>query len=332
MSEPTKVIDLHAHLIPPEITREQAPEESWRPRVYWEDGASVIETGSRKIRSAVHDFLQVEAALEAQAAAGVDFLVLCPWIGLMRYNAEPQECLRSSQILNAGFARMVQEHPGQIAALGSVPMQEPALAASELHRLMKETVLCGVEISASVNGIYLGDDRFIPFWEAAEETGALVFIHPTTNGLGVSAFDQYYLKNTAGNPLETTITAAHMAMAGVMESHPQLKVLLSHGGGAVLALRGRLDQAHSFQPEARARLHEKPSDSLKRFYFDTITHDRALLSQLVSFAGVEHVVVGSDYPFNMGVQHPAEIVRQLGLPPADEAKILNGNALQLMNR
>ena len=99
-------------------------------------------------------------------------------------------------------------------------------------------MLKGVEVAASVRGVFLGDDRFEPFWEAAEATGALVFIHPTTRGFDSPAFQDYYLWNTVANPLETATTAAHMVVAGVMERHPELRVLLAHGGGALLAVRG----------------------------------------------------------------------------------------------
>jgi aminocarboxymuconate-semialdehyde decarboxylase len=197
--------------------------------------------------------------------------------------------------------------------------------------LMTEPGLYGVEIAASVNGVYLGDDRFEPFWTAAEATGALVFIHPTTRGFDIPALNDYYLWNTVGNPLETTITAAHMIMAGVMERHPQLKVLLAHGGGAILSLRGRLGHSHSFQPQAKARLVESPEASLRRFYFDTVTHDPALLQALIDYAGPNYVLLGSDYPFDMGVEHPAEIVRRLNLHPADEARILGGNLRRLIS-
>ena len=136
--------------------------------------------------------------------------------------------------------------------------------------------------------------------------------------------------NTIGNPLETTITTAHMINAGVMESFPGLKVLLAHGGGAILSLWGRLNHAHSFQPQAKSVLQETPQDSLKRFYFDTVIHDPALLRILIDFAGADHVMVGSDYPFDMGVARPGDIVRELGLPTSEEEKVLSGNALQLM--
>lgn len=324
------IFDAHAHIIVPELTRDAAPEETWRPRVSWANGQQIIEFGDKSLKSAVREFVQIEAILAAQAAAGVDRVLLCPWVSLLRYDAAPEEGLRFSRIYNQALARLAQTHPDRVSALGTVPLQDPELAACELEALLQEPGLHGVEIAASVNGVYLGDDRFQPFWTAAEATDALIFIHPTTRGFDKPVLNDYYLWNTVGNPMETTITAAHMVMAGVMERHPRLKVLLAHGGGAILSLRGRLRHAHTFQPQARARLAESPEVSLKRFYFDTITHDPVLLQALIDYAGPDHVLLGSDYPFDMGVERPAEIVQALDLSPTDAAKILGGNAARLL--
>jgi aminocarboxymuconate-semialdehyde decarboxylase len=284
----------------------------------------VIAFAGGAIRSAVREFVHIERILEEQDKSGVERVVLSPWVSLLRYDASPEDGLRSSHIQNEALARLAQHYPRRIIALGTVPLQDPELAAKELVDLMRGTGMRGVEIAASVGGDYLGHERFLPFWAAAEASGAVVFIHPTTRGFRLPVFDDYYLWNAVGNPLETTITAAHMVMAGVMESYPNLKVILAHGGGALLALRGRLRHAHSFQPRARAKLRESPEESLKRFYYDTVTHDSQLLRSLIDYVGVEHVLVGSDYPFDMGDEHPAEIVRGLNLE--DEAKILHGNA------
>jgi aminocarboxymuconate-semialdehyde decarboxylase len=216
----------------------------------------------------------------------------------------------------------------RVAALGTVDLERP----EELVELMGDGRLAGVEVAASFDGDYLGAERFDDFWAAAEETRALIFIHPTTRGFDQPVFDDYYLWNAVGNPLETTVTAAHMVMAGVLERHPGLLVLLAHGGGALPALRGRLRHAHSFQPQARSRLGESPDDSLRRFYFDTVTHDESVLRELVALAGADRVLCGSDYPFDMGVEHPAEIVRALGLAPDEEQAILGGNALRLLGQ
>ena len=327
------IVDAHAHVIVPEICRDVAPDESWRPRVYRdEQGAQVVELDGRPIRSAIGEVVDVDAILAAQDAAGVDRIVLTPWVPLLWYDADPAEALRRSRIQTEALAELVRSHPDRIAALGTVPLQNPALAVRELERLMGEGVLSGIELAASVRGVYLGDERFELFWDAVERTGALVFIHPTTRGFDAEAFRQYYLWNTVGNPLDTTITAAHMVMAGVMERHPRLRVLLGHGGGAILALRGRLRHAHGFQPQARARLSESPDDSLRRFYYDSLTHDPELLRALVEFAAPERVLLGSDYPFDMGDERAADGVRAAGLGSDVEEAILGGNAARLLEK
>jgi aminocarboxymuconate-semialdehyde decarboxylase len=326
-------VDVHAHVIVPEITRASGDEEAWRPHVFRDDAAAqVVEMGGRQIRAAVAEFVDIGEILAAQDAAGVDHVVLCPWVPLLYYDAEPAEGLARARIQNDALAGLVSAHPHRISALGALPLQDPELAAAELRALMEGGVLKGVEVAASVRGVFLGDDRFEPFWAAAASTGALVFVHPTTRGFSIGALDDYYLWNAAGNPLETTVTAAHLVMAGVLEAHPRLKILLSHGGGAILALRGRLRHAHSFQPDARSRLTESPLESIRRFHFDTVTHDATLLRALVEFAGADRVLLGSDYPFDMGLERPAEPVRELGLPAADEAAVLGGNALRLLGR
>jgi aminocarboxymuconate-semialdehyde decarboxylase len=324
--------DFHAHVIVPEITRDAAPSEGWRPRVYREEGSQVVELGGRPIRSAVGEFVDVDRIVQAQEAAGIERTVLCPWVPLLYYDAEPEEGLRRCRIQNEALAALVRSRPDRLGALGAVPLQEPELAAAELDRLMNRGGLGGVEVAASVRGAYLGDDRFEPFWDAAERSGALVFIHPTTRGFEVPALADYYLWNSVGNPFETTIAAAQMVMAGVLERHAGLRVLLAHGGGALLALRGRLRHAHSFQPQARARLGEPPEDSIRRFHFDTVTHDPELLRALIAFAGPERVLLGSDYPFDMGDPAAAATVRGLGLAREAEAAILAGNAERLTRR
>jgi aminocarboxymuconate-semialdehyde decarboxylase len=325
------VTDVHAHVIVPEILRDACPGEEWRPLVRWEDGTQVVEMAGRGVRSMVEEVVEVEGILAAQDEAGVQRVVLSPFVPLLYYDAEPDEGLRRCRIQNTALARIVHEHPDRVAALGAVPLQDPELAAGELRGLMGEGALSGVEIAASVRGAYLGDDRFEPFWAAAAETRALVFVHPTTRGFREPVFDDYYLWNAVGNPTETTIAAAHMVLAGVLERHPRLRVVLAHGGGALLALRGRLRHAYEQRTGAHARLSEQPERSIRRFYFDTIVHDTALLRALVAYAGPEHVLLGSDYPFDMGDLRAADSVRSCEFNPDVEAAILGGNAERLLS-
>lgn len=318
--------DVHAHVIVPEIIGD----EPWQPRVWHDSGNQVVELGGKQIRAAVAEFVDIEGILAAHNEAGVDRVLLSPWVPLLYYDADPDEGLARARIQNEALAGLAREHPERVAALGALPLQDPDLATEELRALMADGVLRGVEVAASVRGVYLGDDRFEPFWEAAEETGALVFVHPTTRGFDAPAFQDYYLWNTVANPLETAATAAHMVAAGVMERHPELRVLLAHGGGALLAVRGRMRHAHGFQPQARSRLRESPEESMRRFHFDTLTHDESLLRALIDFAGPEHVLLGSDYPFDMGDARHADTVRALGLAPDVEAAILAGNAERML--
>lgn len=279
-----------------------------------------------------HEVVDVETILAVEGRLGIDRVVLSPWVPLLYLDAEPEACLERCRIQNEALAAIVRATPDRVAALGAVPLQDPELAAGELGAALAAEELAGVEVAASVGGVYIGDDRFEPFWAAAADTGALVFVHPTTRGFDAPVFGRHYLWNTVGNPLETTIAAAQMTMGGVLERHPGLRVVLAHGGGALLALRGRLRHAHSFQHDARSSLVESPLDSIGRFYFDTITHDRELLRALVEWAGADRVLLGSDYPFDMADPDPVATLRSLELEPGDEAAILGTNAERLLAR
>jgi len=300
------VVDAHAHVVVPGLGAE----------VRWDERGQVVEFRGRAIRAAVREFVDPVRILEEQDRAGVDKVVLAPWVNLLGH-----EPARQNEALAALAGR-------RVAVLGTVDPARPG----DLAELMRDGRLAGVELPASHDGDYLGADRFRDFWAAAEETGALVFVHPTTRGFDLPVFGEYYLWNTVANPLETTVTAAQLVMAGVLEAHPRLRILLAHGGGAILALRGRLRHAHAFQPETRVHLAEPPDDSLRRFHFDTVVHDATLLRALVEFAGADRVLLGSDYPFDMGLERPADPVRELRLDPADERLILGGNALRLLGQ
>jgi aminocarboxymuconate-semialdehyde decarboxylase len=261
--------------------------------------------------SAVREFSDVRRILEEQDRAGVDVVVLCPWVRLLDREPERQ---------NEALAALVSD---RVACLGTVPLDRPEL----LSELKADGRLAGVEVAASVGEEYLGADRFRAFWAAAEELGLLVFVHPTTLGLGLDVLQDHYLWNTVGNPMETTVTAAHLVMQGVVDDHPNLKVVLAHGGGAITTLRGRLQHAQTFKPPGRDVL-----AAIGRFHFDTVVFEPGVLRALVEFAGADRVLLGSDYPFDMGDGRPAEVVRALGLPADEEGAILGGNALRLIGR
>jgi len=323
------IIDTHAHIIVPEILREAKPSEAWRPRVVWENGKQFVEYGAKRIGSARREFVQIGTILDEMRNSGVDAALLSPWVSLVRYEATPEESLVACQVQNEALSSLVNKYPKKIAALGMVPLQDLTLAIKELERLMKSG-LKGVEIGTHINGVYPGDARFRPFWEACESLGVFVFIHPVEGG-GRAELREYYLWNVIGNPMETTVAAGHLILSGVMKAYPRLKVLLAHGGGALPSLRGRLDRGFQQRPEINKIISRPPTEYLKQFYFDTITHDAAVLRELVNLVGADHVLLGSDYPFDMGNENPVDLVRAVNLGSEQEKKILGMNAQRLLD-
>jgi aminocarboxymuconate-semialdehyde decarboxylase len=320
------IIDTHCHIIVPEMMTSAVPDD-WRPALRREQGQTVVTFRGKQLRAFTREFSDVAAMLDQAAGQGVDHLLLSPWIMLIPVDAGPDEALRVCRVQNDGLARAARD--SRVSALAALPLHDAAAAARELEQVMQVPGIKGAEIPSSVRGSYLGDDAFLPFWEAAEATGALIFIHPTTRGLGIPALDQHYLWNSVGNPLETTITAAHLAVTGVLERFPGLKILLAHGGGALAALRGRLRRAYAVRPEARSSARAAPEESLRRFWFDSLTHDSGTLADLVAWAGADRVLLGSDRPFDMGGDDPVQDVRALGLGEKEEL-ILGASAGRLL--
>jgi aminocarboxymuconate-semialdehyde decarboxylase len=324
------ILDCHCHIIPSGMLTDAVPEQ-WRPVLRQQDGQPVVSFQGRRLTSVTGEFSDVSVMLEQAATAGVSHLLLSPWILLVPVSADAADADRICRVQNESLALASQDSGGRAFGLGAVPLQDADRAAAELAFLMTLPGMRGVEVPASVAGSYLGEDRFTPFWEAAAGTGAVVFVHPTTTGIGVPALDSRYLWNSVGNPLETAIAAAQLVVSGVLERHQGLTVLLAHGGGALLALRGRLQRAFEVRPEARSDTASSPDALLRRLYYDSLTHDRALLADLVAFAGPEHVLLGSDRPFDMGSDQPADDIRALRLCQADEELLLGGNARRLLD-
>jgi aminocarboxymuconate-semialdehyde decarboxylase len=200
---------------------------------------------------------------------------------------------------------------------------------------MLECGLLGVEIGsfAATPGdpdrstVELSDPRLEPFWRRAEELDALVFLHPFGCSLD-ERLDRFYLANTVSQPAENAVALSHLIFSGVLDRHPDLKVLAAHGGGYLPTSLGRSDHAWRVRPEAHGCA-QPPSSYLKKLYFDSLVHNPAELRALVAAAGPEQVLLGSDYPFDMGSDRPAAEVIDALLPPADEARVLAGNAAAL---
>jgi aminocarboxymuconate-semialdehyde decarboxylase len=195
---------------------------------------------------------------------------------------------------------------------------------------MKRLGLRGVEISTSVNGEELDAARLAPFWRKAEELGAVVFIHPFGTTLG-DRVSTHYLSNIIGQPLETTIALSHLIFGGVLDRHPGLRIVAAHGGGYLPSYCGRSNHGYAVRPEAKADAKFPPMEYLRKIWFDTLVYEPGALRHLINTVGASQVVVGSDYPFDMGHYDPHGLLAATqGLTEGERGAILGGNAAILL--
>lgn len=324
------VIDVHAHIIPEQVLREVNPDESWRPRVFRDaQGKQKVDHGGKVIGSAPREFVDIDQILAEQQTAAVDVALLSPWTSLLNYHLSPSDGQRTCRLQNEPIACYVRDHPRQLAGLGIVPLQDPRLAAKEVEHVVRDLGLHGIEVSSNINGTYLGDESLLPFWEAAAALDAFILVHPVS-GIGGPWMKQFDLGNGFGNPSETGLAAVSLIYSGVLERWPTLKICLSHGGGVLPYIIGRLDQGYKMRVGAKSPIPHPPSTYLRRFYFDTITHSPLALRYLIDLVGADHVLIGSDYPFDMGYNRPRDLVDSLDISPAEKEMILSATAARLL--
>jgi aminocarboxymuconate-semialdehyde decarboxylase len=326
-------IDVHAHCIPEGVVEAlEADAGAYGIEVVERDGkrraviSGRVETGPLR-----PDFFDVDARLAAMDATGVEVQLLSGWIDMSAYALADSAGTRYARMFNEALAATVGQHPDRFSGLCTVPLQAPAAAADELRFAVAELGMVGVEIATTVDGRDLDDPELEPFWATAEELQAIVLIHPyaSLSGRGVS---RYFLGNLVGNPAESTVAVAHLIFGGVLEKHPDLKVCLVHGGGFAPYQAGRWDRGYDANPMGAAKnLTRPPSEWLRKLYFDTVLHSPASLRFLIDFVGAEQVVLGSDYPFEMGEPAPLETIDGVkGLTGEERDLIVRGNLEQLI--
>ena len=227
-----------------------------------------------------------------------------------------------------------QEYSGRsmtrpIIGTAMLPMQAPDLALKELERAAKLPGMRAVYMATNINGTDLDDKSFWPVYAKCEELGWPVMLHPVET-IGADRTKKYYLRNLLGNPYESGVAAAHLIFGGVLDAFPRLEVLLPHAGGTFPWLIGRLDRGAKVRPELK-HMKQPPSAYLRRFTYDTISHNDQILTDLIRLVGADRVTVGSDYCFDMGYDRPADVVERLtGMPEADRDLILGKTAAKLL--
>jgi aminocarboxymuconate-semialdehyde decarboxylase len=245
------------------------------------------------------------------------------------YSLDPELGRKTARAINENLAAIVQKHPDRFVALADVPLQAPDAAAEELEYCVKRLGFRGVEIGTNVAGREISRGRDV-FWAKVQALDVMVFMHPNGFTGGERLSDHYFI-NIIGNPLDSTVAIAHLVFDGILEKFPKLKIVSAHGGGYVSHYPARMDHAWSARVDPRTVLKRKPRQSLAKLYFDTIVFDREQLRHLVNLWGADHIVVGTDYPYDMGWYDPRGFVDGCTfLKDADKARIMGLNAARLL--
>jgi aminocarboxymuconate-semialdehyde decarboxylase len=326
-----RVVDVHGHVFVPEA--EAIASQARDPAA--EAQAAFSTAATRRVNLAQRERLRTRLTgiverLADLDAMGIDVQVLSPAPPQYHYGLPPETGREVARRINDRIATLVAERPDRFVGLGTVPLQAPGLAVAELDRAVRRLGLRGVELGTHVGPAELSDRRFRPVFARAEALGALVFLHPHGVPEG-RRLSRHYLTNVVGNPLDTTIALSHLILDGVLDAHPRLKMLVAHGGGYLPAYAGRLDHAHAARADCRGRIRRPPSSYLRRLYFDTLVFDPAQLGHLVARYGSHRVLLGTDYPFDMGMADPVGFLGSVrGLTPGDREAILGRNAARLL--
>jgi aminocarboxymuconate-semialdehyde decarboxylase len=262
-------------------------------------------------------------------AMGLDMQIIKPPPPQCYYAAPLDIAVEAARIVNDGIAEFVARKPDRLKGFGTVPMPDGNEAAKELERCVAKLGFKGVQVLTNVNGKELSDPAFASFWKKAEELGVLVVIHP--NGFTqAERLSRFYFNNVIGNPLETTIALHYLIFDGVLERHPNLKILAVHGGGYLASYSGRIDHAWGARSDSHGHLPHPPTHYLKKLYFDTVVFTPHQLQELVRLYGADKILMGTDYPFDMADYDPVGHVCGAGLDAATIAAVCGGNVRALL--
>lgn len=326
MTSPNGHIDVHAHLVPRGLLEELHDSPGRFPGIEVArhgETFTVAMNGGAPTRPVNPGLSDLERRLRWMDDQGVHTQLTGGWLDVFGYDLEIGEGVEWSRALTAGIVAEVVDQP-RIDVLGTVPLQDP-VRAGEILAEHRDAGLPGVMIATRAGGRELDDDAMRPFWEAADATGAIVFLHP---GFGASSdrYASFGLVNGLARLEDTTVTLARLLYAGIPARYPGAKILVAHGGAALPFVLGRLGQNHAVHPKDTADPHE----SFAHLYFDSVVFDPRALQHLAAVATRDRVLLGSDYPFPIGDLAPGDVVERSGLSPDEKYGISRGNAEALL--
>ena len=315
-------IDIHAHISPEGYIRALEKGEDWYG----------ITAGAHWFHESIpRTTWTPEQRLTDMDSLGVDVHVLSTNAIFYFYDQDATRVAAMDRECNDYVSQLTKDYPDRFAGLAALPMQDVAGSATELERAMTQLGLKGAMIDDSVNGKTYDDPEFYPLWEVAEQTGAVILIHQGMQTVVGERSTRYHLPNTIGNLVERAITYSSFVFGGVMDKYPGLRICLSHGGGYTCFGAGRMDRGWQVRSEARVNINKPPSTYLNRFWYDCLTHSEPGLRMLIDSVGIDKVLFGTDWPFDMQIDWPVSWVLGLeSLTQEEKEAILYKNLEELL--
>jgi aminocarboxymuconate-semialdehyde decarboxylase len=301
------VIDTHAHIVPPEMLRAlRKNSEHYGVTFTGDETKPIVQlAGSNYVRPLPMFLTHLDHRIETMDRQRIDMQILTGWVDFSAYTMPLDLGVRFSELQNESIAAVVASNPGRYAGAANVPLQDAESAVKVLERARNQYGFRAAQIAT-----YLGPNRFLddpsldPFWAAAQETGTFLIFHPYDEQRPAGLHD-FFLHNCIGYPLQTTTAIVRMMFSGVFDRFPSLQIKVPHAGGFLPYQIERFQHAADFRPEPRAKgFKGRPIDVLRKLYFDTITFSPATLRYLIDLVGADRLMLGSDYPFEMGDPDP----------------------------
>ncbi|MFC1730151.1 amidohydrolase family protein [candidate division KSB1 bacterium] len=322
------IIDFHNHFYPPEYIEavKKGPsnikvtfDSDNNPLLHYPGDYNIIVPGHRDI-----DFRE-----QVMNKEGIDKQIITFTTPGTHIEA-PERSVELARMVNDAYAKIVSERSDRFAAMATLPLNAPEAAVDELDRAFNELGFKSVMLYSNVSGVELSDKCFWPLYQKADELNAVFYIHPYFP-VGVEAMTEYWLMPLVGFTFDTTLAAAKLVFSGVVDQFPNITWALAHLGGAIPYLAERLDRGYHAFKECRAHISKPPSEYLKDFYYDTVNFDVNALQFAIDFAGVDHLVAGSDYPHQIGsLRDMVESIDKLNISSEDKDAIYGGNAARLL--
>ncbi|RQS57861.1 amidohydrolase family protein [Burkholderia sp. Bp8984] len=323
-----RAIDIHAHYYPESFCNLVGGEgKRFGGSFTCDDASFTFRTPAGGLGPLPMKFIDVDARLTDMDVSGVDVQALSLSVP-MAYWADRPFNAKLARDWNSAASRVYERHPTRFVVLATLPMLNATDAIDELERAAQLPGVRGVYMGTNIDNRDLDDPLFAPVFARIAQLNLPVFLHPQQT-VGGARLGDFYLSNLLGNPFDTAIAAAHLILGGVLDRHPDLHFTLPHAGGALPIVAGRLDAGWTVRPETR-RLAQKPSSYLRRFSYDTVSHSGPVLDFLIANVGVDRLVLGSDYCFDMGYEQPVRFLDRLDLSADQRALILGGNAGKLL--